>query len=57
MSIYRHGLEFLRRDDGASGVEYGLLISGIALAIFLSVVYLGQIVSTSFFKPAENLIR
>jgi Flp pilus assembly pilin Flp len=48
---------FVQAEDGASGVEYGLLIAGIALVIFGSVMYLGQVVSTNFFKPAENLIH
>jgi Flp pilus assembly pilin Flp len=48
---------FVQAEDGASGVEYGLLIAGIALVIFGSVLYLGQVVSTNFFKPAENLIH
>lgn len=48
---------FVYSQDGAAAVEYGLLIAGIALAILASVIYLGQVVSTNFFKPAENLIR
>ncbi|MEJ5329082.1 MAG: Flp family type IVb pilin [Desulfobaccales bacterium] len=42
-------------DDGASSVEYGLLIAGIALAIFASVIYLGQVIMNRFYGPAQLL--
>lgn len=42
-------------DDGASSVEYGLLIAGIALAIFASVVFLGQVVMNRLYGPAQLL--
>lgn len=50
-------LKFLRSEDGASSVEYGLLMAGIALVVIASIFFLGQVVSTNFFKPAESLIR
>lgn len=50
-------LRFLRSEQGASSVEYGLLMAGIALVVIASILYLGQVVSTNFFKPAESLIR
>jgi|UniRef100_A0A7C3WHU4 Flp pilus assembly pilin Flp len=48
---------FRKSEEGASSVEYGLLMAGIALAVIASILYLGQVVSTNFFKPAESLIR
>lgn len=48
---------FACAENGAASVEYGLLIAGIALAICASVLYLGQVVSDNFFRPAESLIR
>jgi Flp pilus assembly pilin Flp len=57
MFFLRQWTRFFQCEEGASSVEYGLLIGGIALAIFASVLYLGQVVSTTFFKPAESLIR
>ncbi len=57
MILPRQWTRFFQSEDGASSVEYGLLVAGIALAIFASVLYLGQVVSTTFFKPAESLIH
>ena len=57
MMLPRELLQFGRAENGAASVEYGLLMAGIALAIFASVLYLGQVVSDTFFTPAENLIK
>jgi Flp pilus assembly pilin Flp len=57
MMLLKGWCGFLQAEDGGSSVEYGLLISGIALAIFASVLYLGTIVSNNFFKQAETLIQ
>lgn len=57
MMLPRELPHFARAENGAASVEYGLLIAGIALAIFASVLYLGQVVSTTFFTPAQNLIK
>lgn len=57
MMLPRELPQFARAENGAASVEYGLLIAGIALAIFASVLYLGQVVSTTFFTPAQNLIK
>ena len=57
MMLPKKWWRFALAEDGASSVEYGLLMAGIALAIFASVLYLGQVVADSFFKPAETLIR
>ena len=57
MILPRKWSQFALAEDGASSVEYGLLISGIALAIFASVLLLGQVVYSKFFEPATSLIR
>ncbi|MDI6854119.1 MAG: Flp family type IVb pilin [Deltaproteobacteria bacterium] len=57
MMLPEKWLRYALAEDGASSVEYGLLMAGIALAIFASVFFLGQVVADSFFKPAETLIR
>jgi Flp pilus assembly pilin Flp len=57
MTLSKSWSGFVQAEDGASSVEYGLLISGIALAIFASVFLLGQVVSENFFKPAESLFQ
>jgi pilus assembly protein Flp/PilA len=37
-----------QRDTGASAVEYGLLVAGIALVVIAAVFFLGGAVSDSF---------
>ena len=44
-------------EEGAASVEYALLVGGIALAILASVVFMGQVVFTTFFQAAEKLIH
>jgi pilus assembly protein Flp/PilA len=38
----------LRRDEGASAVEYGLLVAAIAAVIVVAVFALGTVVNNSF---------
>lgn len=38
----------LRREDGASAVEYGLLVAGIAAVIIAAVFVIGNVVNTKF---------
>lgn len=45
----------LKADDAASSVEYALLLMGITLAIFLSVMGLGQVVLAQLYERAANL--
>ena len=40
----------IRRDEGASAVEYGLLVAGIAVVIIIAVFALGNTVKSSFNK-------
>ena len=40
----------IRRDEGASAVEYGLLVAGIAVVIIVAVFALGNTVKNSFTK-------
>lgn len=37
-----------RRDEGASAVEYALLVAGIAIVIILAVFFLGNTISGLF---------
>ncbi|MCL6621160.1 MAG: Flp family type IVb pilin [Syntrophobacterales bacterium] len=46
---------FLKAEEAASSVEYGFLIAGIALAIFASVIFLGQVIMDRFYGPAQLL--
>jgi len=43
---------FLEADDGASSVEYGLLLAGITIAIFATVIGLGQTVRDQLYAKA-----
>ena len=36
------------KDRGASAVEYGLLIAGVALVILAAVLFLGNAINTNF---------
>ena len=39
---------FIRNEDGASAVEYGLLVAGIAVAVMTAVYAIGTTLSTKF---------
>ena len=43
----------LRREDGASAVEYGLLVAGIAVVIILAVFFLGGTIKDIFDKSGS----
>ncbi|MBZ5734313.1 Flp family type IVb pilin [Nocardioides sp. TRM66260-LWL] len=44
-----------RDDDGASAVEYALLISGIAAIIVVAVVALGPVVKKAFTETCSSM--
>lgn len=46
---------FFQADQGASSVEYGLLLAGITLVIFLTVISLGQTVMAQLYAKALSL--
>lgn len=39
---------FIRNEEGASAVEYGLLVAGIAVAVMTAVYAIGTTLSTKF---------
>jgi pilus assembly protein Flp/PilA len=41
-------IQFIRDEEGASAVEYGFLIAGIALVVALSITVLGQVVNNLY---------
>ncbi len=45
-----------RRDEGASAVEYGLLIAGIAVVVLVAVWALGSTVSGSFEEVNTTIV-
>ncbi|MBW1992233.1 MAG: Flp family type IVb pilin [Deltaproteobacteria bacterium] len=57
MILPREWSRFVWSESGAASVEYGLLMAGIFLVIFATVLYLGEVISTNFYGPAEELIR
>jgi pilus assembly protein Flp/PilA len=52
-SLFRR---FLRDDSGATAIEYGLIASGIALAIIVAVQLVGTNLNTTFNNVA-NAVR
>jgi len=53
--MFRHIVRFMREEDGASAVEYGLLVALIAVVIWVSVQTLGQNLNTMFSNIATNI--
>jgi pilus assembly protein Flp/PilA len=52
-SLFRR---FLRDDSGATAIEYGLIASGIALAIVVAVQLVGTNLNTTF-NSVANAVR
>ena len=50
-----HLMRFLKEEEGATAVEYGLMIALIALAIIVSVRLIGTNLNTLFSGVATNL--
>ena len=46
---------FLRNEQGATAIEYGLIASGIAVAIIVAVQSLGTNLNTTFANVSANL--
>lgn len=46
---------YLRREDGATAIEYGLIAAGIALAILLAVNTFGENLSGLFDEMSDSL--
>lgn len=52
MSIWK---DFLKNDDGATAIEYGLIAAGIAVAIIVTVQGLGTQLNTTFTSVSNAL--
>jgi pilus assembly protein Flp/PilA len=48
-------LRFIRSDDGATAVEYAVMLSLILLACFGAVILVGQATSNSYTSSAQSL--
>lgn len=46
---------FIRNEDGASAVEYGLLVAGIAVAVMSGIYLIGSNLSSTFQGVASKL--
>lgn len=56
ISVHRYVRKVARRDDGASAVEYGLLVAAIAAVIVIVVFALGTAVKTTLYdKTCANI--
>jgi pilus assembly protein Flp/PilA len=51
----KSGMAILRRDQGATAVEYALLVGLIAAAIILAVVFLGGTIRNIFTKVGSTI--
>lgn len=46
---------FIREEDGASAVEYGLLVAGIAVVVMSAIYLIGTNLNTKFSDVANQL--
>lgn len=46
---------YLRREDGATAIEYGLIAAGIALAIMIAVGLFGDSLTALFTEASEEI--
>ncbi len=49
-TLLRHG-----KDTGASAVEYGLLVAGIAVVVIAAVFFLGNVVTDNFVNVGSSI--
>jgi len=47
--------QFIRAEEGASAVEYGLLVAGIAVAVMVAIYTIGTNLNTKFTDVANKL--
>jgi len=46
---------FIREEEGASAVEYGLLVAGIAVVVMTAIYAIGTNLNTKFQRVADQL--
>ncbi len=47
--------QFIREEEGASAVEYGLLVAGIAVVVMVSIYLIGTNLNSKFDSVAQKL--
>lgn len=57
MLQYMRSILKARREDGASAVEYGLLVAAIAALIVVIVFALGKIIQTVFKDTCDTIVN
>jgi pilus assembly protein Flp/PilA len=53
--LFARTLAFIRDEEGASSVEYGLLIAGIAVAVMGAIYTIGTNLNAKFTSVADQL--
>ena len=53
--MVKHVVRFMREEEGATAVEYGLMVALIAGAIVVAVTLIGTNLSTRFNTTATNI--
>jgi pilus assembly protein Flp/PilA len=53
--LFASALAFIRDEEGASAVEYGLLIAGIAVAVMTAIYTIGTNLNSKFGSVADKL--
>ena len=53
--MVKHIVRFMREEDGATAVEYGLMVALIAVVIIASVKLLGTNLDSNFSKVATDI--
>jgi pilus assembly protein Flp/PilA len=48
-------MTFIRDEEGASAVEYGLLVAGIAVAVMAAIYTIGTNLNTKFTSVSDKL--
>jgi len=48
---------FIREEEGASAVEYGLLVAGIAVAVMVAIYSIGTNLNKKFESVADQLTK
>uniref|UniRef100_A0A7V6A2A9 Flp family type IVb pilin n=1 Tax=Desulfobacca acetoxidans TaxID=60893 RepID=A0A7V6A2A9_9BACT len=48
---------FIREEEGASAVEYGLLVAGIAVVVMTAIYAIGTNLNTKFQSVADQLTK
>lgn len=53
--LFTKAKQFIREEEGASAVEYGLLVAGIAVVVMASIYLIGTNLNTKFDSVAQQL--